>query len=83
MFFWNVFCTAINHAIEFMFKNRKNRSFNYKPRYSNTEENNSNIKPSSNRFEGKRKRKASTLPILIVVLALIIIFMYYLETKIT
>ncbi|AEH01713.1 MULTISPECIES: hypothetical protein [unclassified Lacinutrix] len=63
-----------------MLKPQKKRQFNYKPRFSESqkETENSSVKKA---FENKRKPKASTLPILLVILGLVIALMYYLDVK--
>lgn len=75
-----------------MFKQRKHRSFNYKPRFSNSEENTSDFNKEQNNSPDSgalssvnkrnvRKQKASKLPVLIVILVILIALMYYLEVK--
>jgi len=64
-----------------MLKPRKSRSFNYRPRFSDSEKSKTENSSVSRAFKNKRKPKRSTLPVLLIILGLIIAFMYYLETK--
>lgn len=66
-----------------MFNQKKNKKFNYKPRFSKSE--NEEIKQQMD-FNWKsarntKKGKVRTLPMLLVVLGIIIAVMYYLELK--
>jgi len=64
-----------------MFNRRKNKSFNYTSRFSDTEKSKTTSSSVPRAFENKRKPKASTIPVLLIVLGLVIALMYYLETK--
>ncbi|MCF7567739.1 hypothetical protein L3X37_05085 [Sabulilitoribacter arenilitoris] len=73
-----------------MFKQRKHRTFKYKPRFSEDEKGNP-LKESENKpdfvFKWKdgisRKRKRGiSMPVLIIILVLLLICMFWLESKI-
>ena len=67
-----------------MFKQRKNRKFNYKPRFQNSEElneeKNFETKWEEVRRDSKRRgRVFSTLPVMFVMLIAVIVLMYILN----
>jgi len=71
-----------------LFKQRKNKTFNYQLRYSKTEEANSESEISQKSLSSQWKRanvskakSAFSLRALIIILVLILICMYLLESK--
>ncbi|WNH09377.1 hypothetical protein [Thalassobellus suaedae] len=72
-----------------MFKQRKNKSFNYRPRFSKEEDVNSNLEKSNEKDfaskwkQGSKRKVRGTLSVgtLIFVLVLLLICMYLLEKK--
>lgn len=74
-----------------MFSQKKNKQFNYKSRFSESEKRDDSLSEQaiksdiSSEWEKTRrtvrKNKLSTLPILLIILALIIGIMYYLDIK--
>lgn len=74
-----------------MFSQKKNKQFKYKSRFSENEKRNDSLSEEaiksdiSSEWEKTRrtvrKNKLSTLPILLIILALIIGIMYYLDIK--
>ncbi|WP_034044465.1 hypothetical protein [Wocania ichthyoenteri] len=74
-----------------MFKQRKHKTFNYQPRFSNEEEKDSNLEERTEKeFVSKWKRERSpkskmglsmSIRTLILVLVLLLICMYILDSK--
>jgi len=74
-----------------VFSQKKNKQFNYKSRFSESEKRDDSLSEQaiksdiSSEWEKTRrtvrKNKLSTLPILLIILALIIGIMYYLDIK--
>ncbi len=72
-----------------MFNKRKKRTFNYKPRFQDSDANNSNDKASKTDFEEKwyairsssKRRKSifTSLPVLLIMLIAIFVLIYILE----
>lgn len=74
-----------------MFSQKKNKQFKYKSRFSETEKRDDSLSKETIKNEissewektrrSVRKNKLSTLPMLLILLALIIGIMYYLDIK--
>ncbi len=75
-----------------MFKQRKNKTFNYRPRFSNEKQADSNVSSSKekedfiskwndNRNENRKAKAVLPLRTLIIILVLLLICMYILDTK--
>ncbi len=66
-----------------MFNQRKNKKFNYKPRFSKSEseETKSQIDFNWKSARKTKRGKVRTLPMLVIILGIIIAVMYYLELK--
>ncbi|MBQ0769409.1 MAG: hypothetical protein KBT58_08960 [Bizionia sp.] len=74
-----------------MFSQKKNKQFKYKSRFSESEKRNDSLSEEAMKSDissewektrrSVRKNKLSTLPMLLIILALIIGIMYYLDIK--